>query len=496
MISIVYCTRKSDHKYVSHIRKTSGINKGLEIIEIVNNGESLTKCYNRGLKQATNNIVVFCHDDLIFNKDGWGKKLVNLFETSDYGILGIAGTTNLHESGRWWTDSSKMVGIVKHSHNGKTWESKYSGNFPKEILETVTVDGLFFAIHKGRIKENFNEDVKGFHFYEIDFCFRNKLAGVKVGVVFDIKVTHKSIGETNQEWEENRELFVSKFKDKLPFNIEVKPKIEQLDVQLIETPKVKVLISTSGDKKKLTQLCSRLTELNYTNYSVDVVVNQEHEKEYSSLKIDGVTFHDGVYNTINKNLSVLKWDTDFISEKDELILFISDNIIIENDIISKFVKLYSSGKKTFGAVFPRTLNEDNTILACGVDNIIIEKDGKTSARYNFKGSNSYHNFNVGLHEENFGNVGLCFMTTYKNLEECGWFRLDLEKMFYETAFSLTCSLNKKRVFVDNDCVVRLTDKFINSEADILKLNEDYNKFLTIFNESNKYHKFLKVTKQG
>lgn len=496
MISIVYCTREHNLKHETHIRETSGIHKGLEVIEIVNNGESLTKCYNKGLRQAKNDIIIFCHDDILFNKDGWGKQIIKSFENSDYGILGIAGTTNLHESGRWWAEQSKMVGIVKHSHNGKTWESKYSGNFPKEIIETVIVDGLFFAVHKNRIKENFNEDVEGFHFYDIDFCFRNKLAGVKIGVMFDIKLTHKSIGQTNEQWENNRILFSDKYKDNLPFNITVTPKIENFNINLKETPKLKILISTSGDKNKLIKLCEKIAELNYINYTIDVIVNQEHINEYKDININSVTFHEGVYNTINKNLSILKWDTDFISDKDELIMFISDNILIENNIINKFVKTYITNKKTFGVVFPRILNEDNTILSCGIDNIIIEQNGKTSARYNFKGSNSYYNFNSGLIEEKFGNIGLCFMTTYKNLEQCGWFRLDLEKIFYETVFSLTCLLNNKKVLVDNDCIIRLSDKFINGEEDIKKINEDFNRFLSIFNDSNKYHKFLKIIKQG
>ena len=211
MISVIYCTRESNRSHYDHLRKTSGLSNKIEIIEIVNNGESLTKAYNRGLKQATNDIVVFCHDDIIFNKNGWGRKLLNHFNTTDYGILGMAGTTDLDDTGRWWSDASKMVGIVKHSHQGKTHESKYSGNFGSKIIETITVDGLFFAIHKDRIKEEFDETVEGFHFYEVDFCFRNHLAGVKIGVMFDVKITHKSIGQTNDEWEKNRVEFASKF---------------------------------------------------------------------------------------------------------------------------------------------------------------------------------------------------------------------------------------------------------------------------------------------
>ena len=64
MITVVYCTRQSNPEHTEHLIKTSGLHKHLEVIEIINNGESLTKAYNRGLKQAKNDIVVFCHDDL------------------------------------------------------------------------------------------------------------------------------------------------------------------------------------------------------------------------------------------------------------------------------------------------------------------------------------------------------------------------------------------------------------------------------------------------
>lgn len=62
MISLIYCTRQTNPEHKEHLIKTSGLQKNLEVIEIINNGESLTRAYNRGLKQAKNNIVVFCHD--------------------------------------------------------------------------------------------------------------------------------------------------------------------------------------------------------------------------------------------------------------------------------------------------------------------------------------------------------------------------------------------------------------------------------------------------
>lgn len=220
MLSIVYCTRNANPSYTEELKKSSGIGKYIEVIEIINNGVSLTSCYNRGLKQAKNDIVVFLHDDLLFNKtENWGNKLLKHFEKSEYGIIGVAGSQHMPVSGIWYENKNKMLGQVYHTHEGKTWLSKYSESLGKDIVDVITVDGLFFAVDKTKIKKEFDESFNGFHYYDVSFCFENYLAGVKIGVITDIKINHKSIGMTNEEWEKNRIQFAEKYKDNLPVNI-------------------------------------------------------------------------------------------------------------------------------------------------------------------------------------------------------------------------------------------------------------------------------------
>lgn len=217
MISIVYCTREHNLKHETHIRETSGIHKGLEVIEIINNGISLTKCYNEGLKKAKNNIVVFCHDDILLMNKNWGNKVVKHFsKNEDLGILGVAGSKSLPKSARWWDNPKTMYGRVQHTDKGKTWLSAYSKDLNNSLEDVVLVDGLFFAVHKDRIKKEFDESVEGFHFYDIDFCFQNHLEGVRVAVCTDIKVNHMSIGQTNDKWEDNRINFGVKYFHDLP----------------------------------------------------------------------------------------------------------------------------------------------------------------------------------------------------------------------------------------------------------------------------------------
>jgi glycosyltransferase involved in cell wall biosynthesis len=257
MITVGYSTREHNPTFIEYLKKSSGF-KNLQVIEKINNGEkSLVQVYNEILEESNTDIVILCHDDIYFEATGWYNKILKHFEKSDFGIIGMAGSTSMPASGQWWEDRKKMVGIVNHESGGKKWESKYSESFHNNVFETVIVDGLFMAIHKKRIKSNFIEDFKGFHFYDIPFCFENHLQGVKVGVITNIRVTHKSIGQTNEQWEENRKLFVEKYESNLPVKLPFDP-----------TRRIKVLISClffrtfTGSELYVYELAKSLLKLN------------------------------------------------------------------------------------------------------------------------------------------------------------------------------------------------------------------------------------------
>ena len=289
MITVGFSTRKIDDTFVEMLKKTSGLSK-IEIIPFENNGEfSLTEVYNKILKQSSNDIVVLCHDDIYFDSKNWGSKILNYFKrNSDYGILGLAGTTNMPKSGRWWEDFSKMKGIVNHEHEGKKWESKYSASKGNQLDNVVLVDGLFIVVNKKNIKKPFNEEIGGFHFYDVDFSFRNFIEGVKIGVMYDVRVTHKSIGQTNEQWEKNREIFAEKYKDILP--VKVKRNLT------LESP-IKVLLSClffktfTGSEMYVYELAKGLKKLN-----CDVTILSDINGPLSSIaKTQGIKvlpFHE------------------------------------------------------------------------------------------------------------------------------------------------------------------------------------------------------------
>ncbi len=219
MITIGYSTRNSSPQYVEILKKSCGL-KDVEVIEVVNKGEkSLPQTYNEILEKSKYDIVVLCHDDLEFDTDKWGRKLLKHFDKNpEFGVIGLAGSKYLPDSGKWWEIPQTMYGIVNHKHEGKKWTSTYSKPI-SSVEEVVLIDGLFMVLDKTKIKHSFDEEFNGFHFYDLSFCVPNYLDGVKIGIVTDIRVTHLSVGMTNDVWENNRVVFSEKFKETLPLDI-------------------------------------------------------------------------------------------------------------------------------------------------------------------------------------------------------------------------------------------------------------------------------------
>lgn len=218
-ITVVFSSHLSEEenlKFMNHISDTIGCKYGVHVYPNFNEF-SLPQIYNQAMKDFPDEktIFVFCHNDIEFKTKNWGKILINKFNHSKYGILGVAGTTFIPESGRWWDDRSKMYGIVEHQDQIKSWVSEYSNPF-NGIKDVAHIDGLFMAVDPNKIKKEFNMDYGKFHFYDLTFCVDNYLADVYIGVTTDIRILHKSIGMTNQEWEDNRVKFVAEYSDILP----------------------------------------------------------------------------------------------------------------------------------------------------------------------------------------------------------------------------------------------------------------------------------------
>ncbi len=219
MITIVCSSKEPSEEFKAHIIKTCGLgDKNIEILHYENKGKySLTELYNKALKEAKYDVITFLHDDITINTKQWGRKVIKHFDTyEDYGIIGVAGSKLMTDSARWWDNPDRMYGRVSHTHNGRTWESKYSKDLGNRIEPVVLVDGVFFSVRRDRLKKQFDESIDGFHFYDVSFCLDNYLSGTKIGVHTNIKILHQSIGQTDDVWEEKRVLMTERYKDHFP----------------------------------------------------------------------------------------------------------------------------------------------------------------------------------------------------------------------------------------------------------------------------------------
>lgn len=220
-IAVIFSSHLSDAEnqtFTNHILETIGIpNVSVSCYHNINQF-SLPEVYNKGIAEHNdeNTIMVFCHNDILFRTKNWGKMLLTKFNNSDFAIIGVAGTTVLADNGIWWSDRSAMCGVVEHTDGQRVWVNEYATPKVGYTKPVVLVDGLFIAADCSKIEHGWDEELKGFHLYDLGFCIPNYLDGCEIGVTTDIRILHKSIGMTNDQWETNRKQFVEKYKDELP----------------------------------------------------------------------------------------------------------------------------------------------------------------------------------------------------------------------------------------------------------------------------------------
>lgn len=257
-IVVVFSSHLSEaenQKFIKHIDETIGVKH--KTVCYPNHGQfGLPQIYNDAIKNhiVDNCVFVMCHNDIILKTKNWGKVLLNHFNHTDYGIIGVAGSTFVPKSGMWWEDRSKMYGLVEHTNGISTWLSEYSPESPG-IKPVVMIDGLFMSFDPLKIVRVFNENFGLFHFYDIPFCIDNYVEGINVGVTTQIRVLHKSIGQTNPSWEDNRLKFINTY---------------DLPIRHISEDKLRVLI------------CCQF----FKNYTGSEVSNYELSRELVKLGCD------------------------------------------------------------------------------------------------------------------------------------------------------------------------------------------------------------------
>jgi GT2 family glycosyltransferase len=106
-----------------------------------------------------------------------------------------------------------LHGCVVHSDPGGN--SFYFHCFgPPAQAAVQAVDGLFIAARREVCKANpFGaETFDGFHFYDLDFSYRVFLAGLHIGIAWDILIVHASSGRLDAAWQKHAQRFAEKYR--------------------------------------------------------------------------------------------------------------------------------------------------------------------------------------------------------------------------------------------------------------------------------------------
>lgn len=197
------------------------IDKNTILIENIEN-DSMFKKYNRAIDQipdlSDEDVLCFVHEDIKLLDDMFHSKVEMVFKLKpEVGILGIYGTTQFVEGGGWWM-CDRPTYARGHIMQGRPDLEKpfhmTEGNIGF-YDDLVSVDGCMFCM-SGKMAKKYRFDelnFDGYHFYDVDTCFRALEMGFKVAVA-DILIEHASEGPLPESWVKNRETFLEKWKIK------------------------------------------------------------------------------------------------------------------------------------------------------------------------------------------------------------------------------------------------------------------------------------------
>lgn len=204
-LSIIVCSinKKLFNSFESNINTTIG-SILYEIIRIENNIEklSITQAYNKGASQAQYSYLLFIHEDVLFHTSNWGTLLITSLKDETIGVVGVAGSNYVPYAPIGYVNPVKKYNFYHLLQRKEGKVVKYD-TIPSENIKIKALDGVFLACRRNIwAKFKFNETLKGFHSYDLDFSLRvskeynNKITN-------NILIEHLSRGNPNIDYLNN-----------------------------------------------------------------------------------------------------------------------------------------------------------------------------------------------------------------------------------------------------------------------------------------------------
>ena len=205
MVSVIICSKykKLSESVRQNIDKTIGVPYEIVCINNSRREYSIFSAYNKGIAQSKYPFLCFVHEDVIFQTENWGKKIVSQLDNSTTGLIGVAGSNTVFNVPSSWSSShEKYINIIQSGKHSAHVRFPIAHNNDKQ--EVILLDGVFLCANRNLFsKIAFDENLKGFHGYDLDICLQSASAGFQNYVVFDVLLEHYSKGFRNKSFFEN-----------------------------------------------------------------------------------------------------------------------------------------------------------------------------------------------------------------------------------------------------------------------------------------------------
>ena len=173
--------------------------RSVDVKIFTKNKLGLCKLYNNIIDEYGDDYetIIFVHDDVTIDSANFVRRTLEGLQT--YDVVGVAGGSRI-KSGTpilWhlMTDKKTHSGIVFHPHH-EIKNFCFPTIFGVRPKEVAVLDGVYLAVKPRTLFEKeikFDENIEGFHHYDIKFCIDCKLAGLSLGTL-DINIIHQSPG--------------------------------------------------------------------------------------------------------------------------------------------------------------------------------------------------------------------------------------------------------------------------------------------------------------
>lgn len=193
LFSIITIVNKEDvyQKFKDNLAQQKKVN--YELIKI-NNGNnqfsSAREAYNKAIKKANGNYLVFLHPDMRFlDKNALHDIFDQILKIKDFGVVGVAGCPfelYHHKS----VILTTMVQGIPSYHFGKPIT---------KATKIQTLDESFFVMKKSFCEAHPFSNIKGWHMYAVEQCLVALLNG-KNNYVIPARVWHYSPGNS-ENWQ-------------------------------------------------------------------------------------------------------------------------------------------------------------------------------------------------------------------------------------------------------------------------------------------------------